>query len=83
MDDEKIERQNPLDYSIWGILEARVNAKRHYSLESLKTLMKKMEKLSIEDVRAAIDAWPYRLKAIANTQKEADSNNFFFIENYI
>ena len=33
---------NPLDYSIWGILEARV---------------------SLENIRAAIDSWPKRLRA--------------------
>ena len=27
---------NPLDYSIWSILEAKVNAQRHYTIESLK-----------------------------------------------
>lgn len=47
---------NPLDYSIWGILEARVNAKRHTSIERLKaTLIREWDKLSIENVRAAID----------------------------
>lgn len=56
---------NPLDYSIWGILEARVNARRHISVESLKqTLLKEWEKLSMEDVRAAIDTWPTRLSQV-------------------
>lgn len=56
---------NPLDYSIWGILEARVNAKRHNSIESLKaTLLSEWDRLSIKDVRAAIDAWPKRLQAV-------------------
>ena len=30
---------NPLDYSIWGILEARVNTRRDTSLESLKAML--------------------------------------------
>lgn len=55
---------NPLDYSIWGILEARVNAKRHNSIESLKaTLLREWDRLSMENVRAAIDIWPKRLRA--------------------
>ena len=56
---------NPMDYSIWGILEARVNAKRHKSIEALRaTLTREWEKLSMENVRAAIDAWPKRLKGV-------------------
>lgn len=56
---------NPLDYSIWGILEARVNAKRHTSIEVLKaTLLREWQNLSMENVRAAIDSWPKRLKAV-------------------
>ena len=56
---------NPLDYSIWGILETRVNAKRHNSIESLKaTLLKEWDRLSMENERAAIDIWPKRLKAV-------------------
>ena len=56
---------NPLDYSIWGILEAKVNAKRHTSIESLKaTLLREWDQLPMENVSAAIDAWPKRLRAV-------------------
>ena len=56
---------NQLDYSIWGILESRVNTKRHTSIESLKvTLLREWDKLSMKSVRAAIDAWPKRLNAV-------------------
>ena len=56
---------NPLDYCIWGILEAKVNAKRHTSIESLKaTLLREWDRLPMENVRAAIDAWPKRLRAV-------------------
>jgi hypothetical protein len=56
---------NPLDYSIWGILEARVNAIRHRSIDSLKaSLIREWDKLSIDTVRAAIDIWPNRLKNV-------------------
>ena len=55
---------NPLDYSIWGVLEARVNATRHKSVESLKAkLTKEWESLSMDYVRAAIEGWPGRLRA--------------------
>ena len=58
---------NPLDYSIWSILEAKVNAQRHYTIESLKaSLLREWDQLSIENVRAAIDVWPKRLKAVVN-----------------
>lgn len=56
---------NPLDYSIWGILEARVNAKRHRSIESLKTaLIKEWDNLPMEMVRNSIDSWIPRLNAV-------------------
>ena len=56
---------NPLDYSIWGILESRVNSKRHASINSLKAcLVKEWDNLSMENIRAAIDAWPERLRSV-------------------
>ena len=55
---------NPLDFSIWGILEARVNAKCHRSIESLNTtFLKEWDRLSMQHVRAAIDSWSDRLRA--------------------
>ena len=55
---------HPLDYSIWGVLEARVNATRHKSVESLKSkLTKEWESLSMDLVRAGIEDWPGRLRA--------------------
>ncbi len=54
---------NPLNYSIWGFLESRVNAKRHSSVESLKiTLKKEWANLSMKYIRTTIDSWPDRLK---------------------
>lgn len=56
---------NPLDYSIWGILEARVNAKSYTSIEALKaTLLREWENLSMKNVRDAIDSWPRRLNFV-------------------
>ena len=55
---------NPLDYCIWGILQARVNATRHISIESLKAaLIREWNHFPMEVVRESIDAWPRRLRS--------------------
>ena len=49
---------NPLDYCIWGVLEARVNAIRHKNLESLRaSIRREWDRLSMEIVRKSIDSW--------------------------
>lgn len=56
---------NPLDYCIWGMLEEKVNSKRHSSIETLKaSIQREWNDLSMEDVRESIDAWPRRLRAV-------------------
>lgn len=56
---------NPLDFSIWGILEAKVNKQQHRTLEGMKrALLREWSKLPMEAVRAAIIAWPNRLQAV-------------------
>ncbi|EFO87874.1 hypothetical protein CRE_05599 [Caenorhabditis remanei] len=56
---------NPLDYSIWGVLQNKVNAKPHSSIEALKkTLLKEWDALSPDYLRATIDAYPRRLRAV-------------------
>lgn len=56
---------NPLDYSIWGTLEERVNSKYHSSIESLKaSILKEWDNLTMEEVRKSIDAWPRRLRSV-------------------
>ncbi|MCA9813148.1 MAG: transposase [Nitrosarchaeum sp.] len=56
---------NPLDYFIWGVLEANVNASRHKSLESLKAkLLEEWDKLDMSMIRTAIDAWKKRLRLV-------------------
>ncbi|EFO97645.1 hypothetical protein CRE_15908 [Caenorhabditis remanei] len=56
---------NPLDYSIWGVLQNKVNAKPHSSIEALKkTLLKEWDALSPDYRRATIDAYPRRLRAV-------------------
>jgi inhibitor of nuclear factor kappa-B kinase subunit alpha len=55
---------NVMDYSIWGILEARVNAKAHRSVDSVKRAVKlEWAKLSMHLIRAAVDSWRRRLNA--------------------
>lgn len=54
---------NPLDYSIWGILEKNACAKRHNSLEALKaSLVKAWDAVPLEKVKNAVDDFPKRLR---------------------
>jgi len=47
------------------VLEGRVNAKQHRSIESLKrALAREWDKLSMETVRAAIGSWRKRLEQV-------------------
>jgi hypothetical protein len=56
---------NPLDFSVWGILESRACAKAHTSLESLKTsLVREWSKIPQELFRVAVDSVPKRLRAV-------------------
>lgn len=53
---------NPMDYSVWSILEARACAKRHKSLESLKqSLRQEWDRLSPEDLRPIAENFKTRL----------------------
>ncbi|KAI6656076.1 hypothetical protein LOD99_11337 [Oopsacas minuta] len=55
---------NPLDFSIWSILEERVNAKPHRSVEVLKrTLLRERSKIPDEHVCASVDSFIVRLKS--------------------
>ena len=56
---------NPLDYAIWSILEAQVNAEAHNSVESLKqAITEAFENLDQGMINRAIDDWPRRLDAV-------------------
>ena len=56
---------NPLDYSIWSILESRACSKPHNSMNSLKkSLCREWEKIPQEMMRAAAQGFPDRLKAV-------------------
>ena len=54
---------NPMDYSIWSILESKVYTKTYKSVEYLKRALKKeWDKLSLETVAKVVDNFPKRLK---------------------
>jgi transposase len=55
---------NPLDYSIWSILEAKACAKSHASVDALKvSLRAAWEAISVETLRIVCDDFPRRLVA--------------------
>ena len=54
---------NLLDYAIWSILEAQVNAEAHNSIESLKQAITEAY-LDQGMINRAIDDWPRRLDAV-------------------
>lgn len=55
---------NPLDYKLWSYLEAQACRTRHPNIDSLKrALVRAVDEIPLEKVRAAIDDWPRRLKA--------------------
>ena len=60
---------NPLDFSIWSILEAKVSACPHFSLDALKAKLKKeWDTIPQEQIRAACDAFVSRLKAVVRNK---------------
>lgn len=60
---------NPLDYSIWSILESEVNAEAHTSVESLKeAIVTAFNNLSQETINKSIDDWMRRLDAVIDAE---------------
>ena len=60
---------NPLNYSIWSILEKRVCSTPHQTLESLNAkLMKEWDAIPQETLCAACNSFPDRLKAIVKNK---------------
>jgi transposase len=54
---------NPLDFSIWSILEAKACAKPHASVASLKRALKKAwNEISLETIAKTVDNFPKRLQ---------------------
>ncbi|KAI6651313.1 hypothetical protein LOD99_5279 [Oopsacas minuta] len=63
---------NPLDFSIWSILEERVNATPHRSVEVLKsTLLREWSNILDEHVCASVDSFIVRLKSCIKTVHQA------------
>lgn len=60
---------NPLDYCIWGIIQAQACSKKHTSLESLKlSLTREWNRLSEDVIRAACTSFRKRLKLVVKAK---------------
>ena len=56
---------NPMDFSIWSILEAKVSTKKYESVEALKSaLSREWKRIPQDHIRAACNAFIGRLDAI-------------------
>jgi transposase len=56
---------NPLDFSVWGMLEPMVSERQHTSIDAFKrALIREWKKLPMSMVRAAIGSWHKRLEAV-------------------
>ena len=56
---------SPMDYSIWSILESKACANSHSSIDTLMTsLNRECGKIPQETLRATVEAFPCRLKAL-------------------
>ncbi|CAJ0935859.1 unnamed protein product, partial [Mesorhabditis belari] len=55
---------NPMDFSVWSVLESQACAKSHKTVESLKkALQKAWEAIDPQYLLATVDAFPKRLQA--------------------
>ena len=60
---------NPMDFSIWSILETKACAKSHSSVKALKkSLLREWEKTSEDTLPAAVEAFPDRLKKVVGVK---------------
>lgn len=60
---------NPLDFSVWAILQAKVNIKKYHSVDALKTaLRREWNKIPQAYIRAACNAFFDRLRAIVRAK---------------
>ncbi|CAD6195864.1 unnamed protein product [Caenorhabditis auriculariae] len=56
---------NPMDYAVWIYLTEKVSSKNYPNIKALKTaLIKKWDEIDDDYLRAVIDAYPKRLKAV-------------------
>lgn len=60
---------NPLDYCVWGILQARVSAIKHTSLDALKqSLLREWKVLDQAVIRASCQAFERRLRLVVKAK---------------
>ena len=60
---------NPMDFSIWSILETKACAKSHSSVEALKkSLLREWVKIPQDTLRAAVEAFPELLKKVVGVK---------------
>ncbi|VDO62559.1 unnamed protein product [Haemonchus placei] len=56
---------NPMNYSVWSLLESKACSKQHHSIDSLKrNLLRVWEEIPLKYLRAKVDAFPVRLRAV-------------------
>jgi hypothetical protein len=61
---------NPLDYSVWSILESRACATPHKNVESLKlSLQAAWDTIDENMLRQIVDNFPKRLKAVIKAKE--------------
>jgi len=55
---------NPLDYAIWGILEAAIYGRKFRTIEELKAaLQEAWERIDLNVLASSVDNWRKRLRA--------------------
>lgn len=60
---------NPLDYTVWGYLEAKACEKAHTSIKSLKKAIEKAwNEMPDEMVERMVNSWPGRLQACIDAE---------------
>lgn len=56
---------NPMDYAVWGYLTQKVSTKNYANLGALKkALLEEWDNLDVNYLRAVIDSYPKRLRAV-------------------
>ena len=56
---------NPLDFSLWAILESRACSKPHRNISTLRSsLCREWERIPQEMIRTAVESVPKRLKEV-------------------
>ena len=64
---------NPLDYSLWSILEQKISNKRYTTVDGLKAVLKRAwDEITVPELATIIDSFPKRLKKCI----EAKGGNF-------